>query len=166
MDNLMGDAMMRVKKNPLIMMNPNYFEKEIFPIDKRFAENCRAIRSLIHKIIKERRAEKDSTKNDVLAMLITDEYYNDDENLVDDIIIMFFAGSKTVQSVTSTLFVNMIHEPEAYIMLRAEIDAYMEKVKDDIMTKMTREGVDELEYVKMAYSETMRRDAPAGMTKI
>ena len=41
----------------------------------------------------------------------------------------------------------------------------MEKVKDDIMTKMTREGVDELEYVKMVYSETMRRDAPAGMSK-
>ena len=111
MDSLFADAMMRVKKNPLIMMNPNFFEKEIFSIDKRFAENCRAIRSLIHKIIKERRAEKDSTKNDVLAMLLADDYYDNDENLIDDIIIMFFAGSKTVQSATSTLFVNMIYEP-------------------------------------------------------
>ena len=44
-------------------------------------------------------------------MLLSDDYYDNDENLIDDIIIMFFAGSKTVQSATSTLFVNMIYEP-------------------------------------------------------
>ena len=36
------------------------------------------------------------------------------------------------------------------------MDPYMEKVKDDIMGKMTLEDVDELDYVKMCYQESMR----------
>ena len=34
----------------------------------------------------------------------------------------------------------------------------MDTVKDDIMGKMTIEAVDDLEYVKQAYMETMRKD--------
>ena len=40
----------------------------------------------------------------------------------------------------------------------------MDGIQDDIMGKMTLEEVDELEYVKMCYQETMRRDAPAAVS--
>ena len=40
----------------------------------------------------------------------------------------------------------------------------MEKIKDDIIGKMTLEDVDELDYVKMCYQESMRCHAPAPMS--
>ena len=46
----------------------------------------------------------------------------------------------------------------------ATVDPFMEGVKDDIMGKMTIESVDELEYIKLAYNETMRVDAPVGVS--
>ena len=45
-----------------------------------------------------------------------------------------------------------------------EIKPFMDGIQDDIMEKMTLEEVDELEYVKMCYQETMRRDAPAALS--
>ena len=77
---------------------------------------------------------------------------------------MFLAGSKTVQITTTNLITNLIHHPEVYQKLRAEIDPYMATVKDDIMNKMTLEGVDELPYTKMCFQESMRMDSPAGMS--
>jgi len=74
---------------------------------------------------------------------------------------MFLAGSKTVQTTTSNLIISMLFEPECYAKMRKEIDPYLDSIKDDIMGKMTLAGVDELEYLKMCYQESMRRDAPA-----
>ena len=55
----------------------------------------------------------------------------------------------------------MCYEPGAKEKLLAEIDPLMDSVKDDIMGKMTLESIEDLEYTKMCYQETMRRDAPA-----
>lgn len=54
----------------------------------------------------------------------------------------------------------MLQEPEQYKRLRASIDPYMAKVTGNIMEDMTMEGVEEMDYIKLAYMETMRRDAP------
>jgi cytochrome P450 len=55
----------------------------------------------------------------------------------------------------------MLHEPEEFARLRATIDPLMDKVKDDIMNKMDSESVQELDFVKYCYLETMRRTFPA-----
>ena len=64
---------------------------------------------------------------------------------------MFIAGSVTVQTTTSNLIISMLHEPECFAKLKKEIDPFMDKIKDDIMGKMTLAEVDELDYVKMSY---------------
>ena len=60
----------------------------------------------------------------------------------------------------------MLHEPGEYERLRAEIDPLMARVSDDIMSKLTKEEADELEYVKLSFTETMRRDTPAPQSHI
>lgn len=47
--------------------------------------------------------------------------------------------------------------------MRAEVDPFMEGVKDDVFGKMNLESLDQLEYVKMAYLESLRRDSPTPM---
>ena len=59
----------------------------------------------------------------------------------------------------------MLHEPDIYAKMQAELDPFMESVKDDIMTKMNLESVENMDYVKMVYLETMRRDPPGEFSK-
>lgn len=58
----------------------------------------------------------------------------------------------------------MIYNPDKQAKLMAEIDPFMEKIKDDIQNKMIHEDVDENAYVKMCYQESMRRYAPAAIS--
>jgi len=54
----------------------------------------------------------------------------------------------------------MVSNPGELERLLAEVDPFMEEVKGDIMEKMTIEKVDNLEFVKLAYMETMRLNSP------
>ena len=47
MDLMIDDIMARVAANPLLMVNPAWFEKEIFAVDKYFSRNCRNLRGSI-----------------------------------------------------------------------------------------------------------------------
>ena len=47
MDHVMDDIMARIAANPLLMVNPAWFEKEIFAVDKYFCRNCRNLRGCI-----------------------------------------------------------------------------------------------------------------------
>ena len=78
--------------------------------------------------------------------------------MIDDIFVMFIAGSKTIQNTTSNLITTMIYEPECYAKLRAEIDPLMDLVQDNINEKMTLEKVEVNEYLKHCYMEVLRRD--------
>jgi len=75
--------------------------------------------------------------------------------------VMFIAGSKTVQTTTSNLITSLLFNPDCYKRLREEIDPLMSRVQDDIMAKMNLEDVEELEFTKMCYMESMRIEAPA-----
>ena len=55
----------------------------------------------------------------------------------------------------------MISNPGELERLLAEVDPFMEEVKGDVMERMTIEKIDNLEFVKLAYMETMRLNAPA-----
>ena len=77
---------------------------------------------------------------------------------------MFLAGSKTVQVTTSNLITSLLHNPDVHKKFLGEVDSLMDRVKDDIMGKMNYEDVENLEYVKMCYQESMRIEAPAAGT--
>ena len=166
MDYIIDDIMARIAANPLLMVNPAWFEKEIFAVDTYFCRNCRNLRSTIRTIIEGRKAslsEENKAENkedsfDVVSLLLQDDTYNDIDDMIDDIFVMFIAGSKTIQNTTSNLITTMLYEPEVYAKLRAEIDPLMDLVKDNINEKMTLEKVEVNEYLKNCYMEVLRRD--------
>ena len=75
--------------------------------------------------------------------------------------MLFFAGAGTLHVTICNLITELMFNPEEYKKIRSEIDPFMDKIKDDIMGKMTVETLDDLEYVKMCYQESMRKDSPA-----
>ena len=95
-----------------------------------------------------------------MSILLQDENYQNTEDIIDDVFVMFLAGSKTVQTTTSNLITSLLFNPDVYKKFRAEVDPLMDRVKDDIVTKMSLEDVDNLEYMKMCYQESMRIESP------
>ena len=77
---------------------------------------------------------------------------------------MFFAGSKTIQTTTTNFITHMLHRPDLKEKLHAEIDPMLAKCEANFMEFMTTEEVDELEYLKMVYSEVLRFDTPIPMS--
>lgn len=99
-----------------------------------------------------------------LVLQDTSDTFTDIEELIEDMGVLFLAGSKTTQATTTNLIVTMLHEPEEFRRLRAKIDPFMESVKENIIEGMTIEDVDQLDFVKMAYQEALRRDCPAPLS--
>ena len=164
-DRLMDDIMQRIMANPLIMLDPTYFGKQIFAIDRHFFFNCAEIRKFIRSVIEEKKAKKEKDGQDVISLILSDPNYQVAEDIVDDVIVMFFAGSKTVQTTTSNLITSLLFEPEIFAKMRGEeVDPLMERVKDDILGKMTLKEVDDCELIKMCYMEAMRRNSPAAIS--
>lgn len=56
----------------------------------------------------------------------------------------------------------MLHEPQEFARLKTEIDSFMSKVGDNIMGSLDLESIQDLEFVKLCYLESMRRSSPAG----
>jgi len=96
----------------------------------------------------------------VLSLLLQDPNYQDTEDLIDDVIVLFLAGAKTVQSTTSNIIVTLLEEHDVREKFLGVTEPFMASVIDNLMEKMTLEAVDELDYVKMVYQESMRRDPP------
>ena len=164
MDLIFKDVIARIAKNPLIITKIVTLETEMLPSDRRYVKNCLALRNFVAQIIDEKKASKLTDPSDFLALLLQDESYQEREDVIDDIIILFLAGAETVQGTTTNFITTMAHEPAAYKRLREEVDPFMQRVQDNIMEKMTLEGVEDLEYVKMCYQEVLRRDAPAAVS--
>jgi len=94
-------------------------------------------------------------------MLAHDELYcKNIEDIIDDVIVMFIAGSKTIQTTTTNFITHMLHRPDLRAKLDAELNPVLEKCKDNFMESMTTELVEELDYLKMCYSEVLRYDTP------
>jgi len=102
-------------------LNPYYFQK----YEKEILENCRLIRRLFLDIVEKRRVEmkKDSyvEKGDLLAMLLEDELFaNDNEVIIDQCMTFFFAGSQTLFFSTSNLIMFVHQNPEQLEKIRSE----------------------------------------------
>lgn len=96
LDRVLDDMLLRIFSNPLMMFGPSKFaEKEIFAIDTRYIQNCRSLRGFCNNILDAKRKQP-SKQGDLIQILLEDSSYTNSEDIVDDIIVMFLAGSKTV----------------------------------------------------------------------
>jgi cytochrome P450 len=96
----------------------------------------------------------------MLSIIVNDENYQNEEDIIDDFLVMFIAGAKTVQITTTNFIMMMKHRPDIKAKFEAEYQPLMEQVKDDIMKKMTPDLIENLEYTKMTYQEILRRYSP------
>ena len=58
----------------------------------------------------------------------------------------------------------MLHRPEIREKLDAEINPVLERTKEDFMKLLTTDEVDQLDYLKMCYSEVLRFDTPISIS--
>ena len=66
---------------------------------------------------------KSASGEDLLSILLTNDYYkNDDEMIIDEIFTLFLAGSKTVATTMANLICYLDRAPDAKRKLVAEID--------------------------------------------
>ena len=94
-------------------------------------------------------------------MLSADGLYGKNPNdIVDDVIIMFIAGSKTVQTTVTNFITHMLHRPDLRAKVDAEVNPILNKCKDDFMGLMTTEVIEDLDYLRMCYQEVLRYDSP------
>ena len=65
-----------------------------------------------------------------------DKTYQNTEDIVDDILVLYYKGAMSVQATTTNTITSLIFNPECLAKLRAEVDSVMDGVKDDIMKKV------------------------------
>ena len=96
--NFVGDLFERITRNPFLSFGyfDTFAEKEVFTADKHYLENCRQTRAYLAKIIDDKKAAKDPEAKDIVSLLLEDPNYQDTQEIVDDVLVMFLAGSQTV----------------------------------------------------------------------
>ena len=86
---------------------PNFIKYFYTPKGLRYVRNCNSLRTTILKIINDRRNGKSHTYNDdsdLLSILLSTDFYKDQDDLmVDELITFFLAGMKTIQVSTTNL---------------------------------------------------------------
>ena len=88
-------------------------------------------------------------QKDIISMLIEDDIYkNSIEDICDEVIVMFIAGSKTVQGTTTNFLGNYTNRADWREKLHKELDVLTEKVKHDWLNAYEFEMTEDLEYLK------------------
>ena len=143
----------RIQDNIFVVLAPTLFQYSITKSDAAFFTNCETMRTEIRKICQRR---KDGIagglavgeEKDIISILVWDENYTNIEDVVDDVIVMFVAGTKTVQGTTTNFLGHYVNRPEFREKLHAEIDPIVNKVKHDFVNAYAFEMTEDLEYTK------------------
>jgi len=129
-EKIFWDIFERLEKNPLIIMMPELFKYQITEVDKRFFINCESLRQFLKNMIIERKQKGLTEENaiDMISILTLDETYGKQiDDMVDDVLVMFIAGSKTIQVTTTNFITHMLHRPDLREKLDAELNPMLEK---------------------------------------
>ena len=158
------DIFGRIAANPLIIVNPHFFLKQMTEVDRRFFINCKTLRNFLVNVVQERKKmdlKEDDDDVDMITLLVQDATYKDQiEDIVDDVLVMFIAGSKTIQTTKTNMITHLLTRPDIKEKLYAEVDPILERTKDDFMKLLTTDVIEEFDYLKMCYSEVLRYDTP------
>ena len=116
-------------------------------------------RDLLLTIIKNRR-KSDKEPGDLLDMLLNSTYedgtYMQDNQLVDEILVLFVAGHETTANALSFATQLLAHHPDTMVKARKELGNL------DVENLMS--GLMEMPYVKQCVEETLRLYPPAYVT--
>ena len=135
------------------------FRKLFYPInnaERRILSKSRRIRKILKEIIAERLAST-ATHHDMLDMLLSSRYENgeqmEEEQIIDEILVLLFAGHETTANTLSWLLYLMATHP-----------AEAEKLKNSIKNTNILESPKN-EYINAVISESMRLYPAAWMTE-
>jgi cytochrome P450 len=100
---------------PHCVFFPTLGQYYILPFERDLLANCKALRALFEHMIDNRRElikafpEEAKKKGDLLSILLTDELFClDNEMIVDECLTFFFAGSQTSSVTIQNLFLHLI----------------------------------------------------------
>ena len=165
-DELFEAQAKRLEANPFLLFASFLAKKEITKVDTVCFKNSKTLRDFIQTAIEERvekleKGENSEDAADMIGILLGDDNYKDcHSDIIDDIIVMFLAGSKTIQGTTTNFVTHLTEFTELRDRFRAEIDPVLEPIKDDIQEKLTTEIVEEFSVLKMIYFEVLRFYTP------
>lgn len=99
----------------------------ITPWDRENQRNTYILRDLLSELVKKRREQYNQgklvDKGDLLAILLNDElFHNNDTIIVDECLTFFFAGSQTSSIGTQNMIIYLMQQPNLLNRLRAELD--------------------------------------------
>ena len=123
------------------------------------------MRFVVQQIINDRRSGKEQKyeegTTDLLEILIPNEFYkNNDELIIDEILSFFAAGVKTIHLSSTNLIWSMSKNPDMKEKLLAEVIPAVEAAKDDIANKLDYNTVMDFEYLHQCFYESLRMEPP------
>jgi len=133
--------------------------------ERRLTRNCERIRALFRDTIRSRKSGKNKSYDDgddLLSILLTDPMFvNDEEKMIDELLTIFLAGSKTVQITTNNLLCYLNEYPEVKAKLLTEVDSRINSIGGDTEgPSFNYDLAEEFEYVRLCFYETNRIEGP------
>jgi cytochrome P450 len=120
-------GVLEFSENPLSVLPPLQRAAGWTPPMKRFNARTRRSDELIFELIEERRAEGDTDRDDVLAMLLQARHEDDSpmsaQELRDELMTALVAGHETTASQLGWAFERLAREPRVTARLTEELDA-------------------------------------------
>merc|ERR1712166_656431 len=133
--------------------------------DRRHVRNSNAIRGAVRDMVAEAKANGVEEGSNLISVLLTDQYYlQDEERIIDEVLTLFAAGSQTVQMTTANLFVYISMDHRIRDILNKEIDATLGPISDDFSGKFNNEVAQDLEYLGYCFLESLRIEAPVSIS--
>ena len=84
--------------------------------------------------------------------------------IIDEILVLFLAGSKTVQLTIANMFCYLGQNKEYKVKLQEEIDSQIGLIADDIQGKFDQETTEKLEFLRRCFNETLRIEPPVAIS--
>ncbi|MEN8816331.1 MAG: cytochrome P450 [Nonlabens sp.] len=139
-----------------------YFDREWLSGEKSIPHSLNLIeegRDILRNIINNRRSS-DREPGDLLDMLLHSTYedgsYMEDDQLIDEILVLFIAGHETTANALSFAAQLLAHHPETMIKASKELT----HLKNEDLMK----GLMGMSYIKQCVDETLRLYPPAYVT--
>lgn len=152
-DKVLTCFIQRIQDNILITLAPWMMNYNLTKADDCFFKNCLSMRKAIKGIVEDRKNGKKGglavgENKDIISMLLDDEVYENLEDIVDEVIVMFIAGTKTVQGTTTNFLGNYCNRSDFREKLHKELDPFVDNIKHDFLNAYTFEMTEDLEYLK------------------
>eukprot|EP00347_Sterkiella_histriomuscorum_P023205 403335549 len=144
--------------------------------DREYLKNAKVARDFCRQLIQERRKNLDQHKEraDLLTILLLDEEYSkNEEEIIDECITFFLAGSQTVIAANANLIQYATMNPEIQNKLLQEFrhvilpDLNQEQLLNiDIRKEFNYDKIQDLNYFMMCFNESMRIEPPVSFSSM